>query len=102
MKHLKAEWKKIPLRKKEIDRYTLDRINILHNEIKTFFRSKRNVMTHYLLGYLALFKFKKKEPLYLLDEVLKSLLYCLNCIKTTLRNRDVCQGVNIYRTFYVY
>lgn len=102
MKHLEVEWKKIPSRKKEVDGYTLERVNRLHNEIKAFFRSKRNVMTHYLLGYLALFQFRKKEPLYLLDEVLKPLLYRLNCIKTTLRIKDICRGVNIYRTFYKY
>lgn len=100
MKHLQANWKKIPSRKKEIDGYTLERINELHNEIKAFFRSKRNVMTHYLLGYLALFQYRKKEPLYLLSHILESLFYRLNCIKTALRNKDIRRGVNIYRTYY--
>lgn len=100
MRHLKEDWKKIPSRKKEVDGYTLERINDLHEEIKTFFRGKRNVMTHYLLGYLALFQFRKKEPLFLLDSVLKTLFYRLNCIKTALRNKDICSGVNIYRTYY--
>lgn len=100
MRHLEADWKKIPSRKKEIDGYTLERVNQLHDEIKALFRRKRNVMTHYLMGYLALFQMRKKEPMYLQEQVLNSLLYRLNCIKTTLRNRDICSGVNIYRTFY--
>lgn len=100
MKQLKVEWKKIPSRKKEVEGYTLDRVNNLHDEIKTFFRGKRGVATHYLQGYLALFQYRRKNPLYLNVEICRSLFYRLNCIKTTLRNKDICVGVNIYRTFY--
>lgn len=100
MKHLQADWKKIPSRKKEIEGYTLKRINKLHEQIKTFFRGKRNVATHYLQGYLALFQYKRKHPLYLEHHICRNLFYQLNCIKTALRNKDICSGVNIYRTFY--
>ena len=100
MKHLQADWKKIPSRKQEIEGYTLDRVNKLHEQIKTFFRGKRNVATHYLQGYLALFQYKRKHPLYLDNHICRSLFYQLNCIKTALRNKDICSGVNIYRTFY--
>lgn len=58
MKHLQADWKKIPSRKKEIGGYMLDRINKLHEQVKTFFRGKRKVATHYLQGYLSLFSIK--------------------------------------------
>lgn len=100
MKHLQAEWKKIPSRKKEIEGYTLNRINDLHEEIKTFFRGKRNVATHYLQGYLALFQYKRKHPLHLDNNICRNIFYRLNCIKTALRNRNICSGVNVYRTFY--
>ena len=100
MKHLQADWKKIPSRKQEIEGYTLDRVNKLHEQIKTFFRGKRNVATHYLQGYLALFQYKRKHPLYLDNHICRSLFYQINCIKTALRNKDICSGVNIYRTFY--
>ena len=100
MKYLKADWEKIPTRKKEIEEYTLSRVNKLHDEIKTFFCWKRNVATHYLQGYLALFQYRRKHPLFLLEAVLKQSFYRLYCIETALRNRDISSGVNIYRTFY--
>lgn len=100
MRHLDADWIKIPSRKKEIDGYTLNRINDLHEKIKTFLRGKRNVATHYLQGYLALFQYRRKHPMYLSEKVGRSLFYHLNCIKTALRNKDICSGTNIYRTFY--
>lgn len=62
MKHLNAEWKKIPTRKKEVEGYTLGRINKLHNDIKCFLQGKRNVAAHYLQGYLALFQYRRKNP----------------------------------------
>ena len=34
-------------------------VNHLHDRIKAFFRGKRNVMTHYLQGYLALFQYSE-------------------------------------------
>ena len=98
--NIQADWKKIPSRKQEIEGYTLDRVNKIHEQIKTFFRGKRNVATHYLQGYLALFQYKRKHPLYLDNHICRSLFYQLNCIKTALRNKDICNGVNIYRTFY--
>ena len=67
MKHLDADWKKIPSRIKEIEGYTFDRINNLHEKIKAFFRGKRNVKTHYLQGYLALFQYRRKNPMYMSD-----------------------------------
>ena len=42
---------------KSKDGYTLEMVNHLHDRIKAFFRGKRNVMTHYLQGYLALFQY---------------------------------------------
>lgn len=102
MKHLEVDWKKIPTRKKEIEGYKLDRVNKLHEEIKTFLRGKRNVASHYLQGYLALFQYRKKHPLYLKEQILRQSFYQLNCIKTALRNRDICSGINIYRTFYLF
>lgn len=101
MRHLQAEWKKIPSRKKEIEGYTLNRVNKLHEEIKTFFRGKRNVATHYLQGYLALFQYRRKHHTYLNNEIGRSLFCELNCIKTALRNKDICSHINIYRTFYL-
>lgn len=62
MKHLNAEWKKIPTRKKEVEGTTLGRINKLHNDIKCFLQGKRNVAAHYLQGYLALFQYRRKNP----------------------------------------
>lgn len=100
MKHLGVDWKKIPSRKKEINGYDLKRVNTLHDEIKTFFRGKRNVMTHYLLGYLALFQYRKKYNQFALESVLDESFFRLNCIKTALRNRDICPELNLYRTFY--
>ncbi len=100
MKHLNVEWKKIPSRKKEIDGYTLARGNALHEDIKTFLRGKRNVATHYLQGYLALYQYRRKNPLYLKSKICRKLFCQLNCIKTALRNKDICSDVNIYRTFY--
>ncbi len=46
--------------KKSKDGYTLEMVNRLHDRIKAFFRGKkRNVMTHYLQGYLALFQYSE-------------------------------------------
>lgn len=100
MKHLKAEWKKIPSRKKEVEGHNLERVNKLHNDIKTFFKGKRGVASHYLQGYLALFQYRRKFPLYMNVEVCRSIFCRLNCIKTALRNKDICSGINIYKTFY--
>lgn len=97
MKHLDADWKKIPSRKKEIEGYTLDRINNLHEKIKAFFRGKRNIKTHYLL---ALFQYRRKNSMYMSGKVVRSIFFRLNCIETALRNKDICSGVNVYRTFY--
>lgn len=84
MRYLDADWIKIPSRKKGIDGYILKRINYLHEKIKTFLRGKRNVATHYLQGYLALFQYRRKHPMYLSEKVGRSLFYHLNCIKTAL------------------
>ncbi|MEO2189635.1 IS1595 family transposase [[Clostridium] innocuum] len=100
MNHLDADWKKTPSRKKEIEGYTLDRINNLHEKIKALFRGKRNVKTHYQQGYLALFQYRRKNPMYMSDKVVRSIFSRLNCIETALRNKDICSGVNVYRTFY--
>ena len=51
------KWIKIPSGEKSIDGYTLEMVNPLYDRIKTFFRGKRNVMTHYLQGYFALFQY---------------------------------------------
>lgn len=91
---------KIPSRKKNIKGFTLEIVNALHEQIKTFFRGKRNVKTHYLQGYLALFQYRKNHPMYLERRIGQTLFYRLNCIKTALRNKDICFDVNIYRTFY--
>lgn len=81
MKHLNVVWKKIPSRKKEIDGYTLARANALHEDIKTFLRGKRNVATHYLQGYLELYQYRRKTPLYLKSKICRELFCQLNCIK---------------------
>lgn len=79
MKHLDADWKKIPSRNKEIEGYTLDRINDLHEKIKAFLCGKRNVKTQYLQGYLALFQYQRKNPMYMSDKVVRSTFSRLNC-----------------------
>lgn len=43
--------------------------------------SPLNVAAHYLQGYLALFQYRRKHPMYLNNEIGRSLFCQLNCIK---------------------
>lgn len=100
METLDVEWIKIESGEKEKDGFTLDRINQLHNKIKEFFRGKRNVVTHYLQGYLSLFQYIQHHVMMIGTKHFQKEYYNLNKIYSGLRIKDICSGVNLYKTFY--
>lgn len=100
MKDLSADWKKIPSGKTQIGEYTLEKINILHSKIKSFFHGKRGVFTHYLQGYLALFQFTYKHSKYYLDCNLQELFIEVNTVISGLRVKDINAESNIYHILY--
>lgn len=55
MKVLGVKWEKIPSKKKEVDGYTLDKINGLHSCIKHFLYPYRGIAAKYLQNYVSLF-----------------------------------------------
>ena len=56
MKELKANWKKIPSKKKSIEEYTLDEVNHLHSSIKYFLAPFRGISMKHLQGYIEMYK----------------------------------------------
>lgn len=100
MDALHVDWKKIESGQKEKDGYTLKRVNKLHDRIKAFFRGKRNVMTHYLQGYLALFQYIDLHPIVIGTQRFNQDFFLINRIYSGIRKKDICPGVNLYKTFY--
>lgn len=100
MKALQVEWIKIDSGEKEKDGETLSNINQLHSRIKTFIRGKRNFMTHYLQGYLALFQYKLYHTIMIGTKKFEESFRMLNSIFSGIRNKDICSGENLYVTFY--
>lgn len=100
MKDLCADWKKIPSGKTSIDEYTLEKVNILHCKLKTFFYGKRGVFTHYLQGYLALFQFTLNHAKYYLDKNFQELFIKVNTIISGIRNSDINARTFIYHRLY--
>ena len=69
MKGLNVTWEKIPSGKKEIEGYTLNKVNLLHSAIELFFHKYRGISDKYLRNYIALFKYQRKHPKYYLNKV---------------------------------
>lgn len=78
MKELGVKWKKIPSKKKEIDGYTLDKINELHSCIKHFLYQYRGIAAKYLQNYVSLFVYlwengemvNSEKTLYLFNQII--------------------------------
>lgn len=100
VKALKVEWIKIESGDKEKSGYTLDRINQLHNKIKSFIHAKRNFMAHYMQGYLGLFQYVTKHNIMIGTRIFEFEFASLCKIISGIRNKDICAGQNMYRTFY--
>lgn len=58
MNKLCVKWEKIPSNKKEVNGYTLDKVNGLHSSIKHFLYSFRGVGAKYLQNYISLFMYQ--------------------------------------------
>lgn len=100
MDELNIKWVKIPSGEKSKDGYTLEMVNRLHDRIKTFFRGKRNVMTHYLQGYLALFQYSELHTMMIGSKMFQDEFMKINNILSGIRNKDICPEVNLYKTLY--
>ena len=97
---LKVKWIKIESGEKEKSGYTLERINQLHNKIKAFMRTKRNFMAHYMQGYLGLFQYITKHHILIGTKQFEFEFSSLCKIISGIRNKDICAGNNMYKTFY--
>lgn len=97
---LKVKWIKIPSGEKSKDGYTLEKVNHLHDRLKAFFRGKRNVMSHYLQGYLALFQYRELHTMMIGTPLFQEEFMKINNILSGIRNKDICPGVNLYKTLY--
>lgn len=91
---------KIPTGEKSKDGYTLEMVNRLHDRIKAFFRGERNVMTHYLQGYLALFQYSELHTMMIGSKMFQDEFMKINNILSGVRNKDICPEVNLYKTLY--
>lgn len=100
MDALNIKWIKIPSGEKSKDGYTLEMVNRLHDRIKAFFRGKRNVMTHYLQGYLALFQYSELHTMMIGSKMFQDEFMKINNILSGVRNKDICPEVNLYKTLY--
>ena len=100
MDALNIKWVKIPSGEKSKDGYTLEMVNRLHDRIKAFFRGKRNVMTHYLQGYLALFQYSELHTMMIGSKMFQDEFMKINNILSGIRNKDICPEVNLYKTLY--
>lgn len=58
VKEIDVIWKKIPSKKKEIEGYTLDKVNALHSSIKHYLYQLRGVGAKYLQNYISLFVYQ--------------------------------------------
>ena len=78
VKELGVTWHKIPSHKKQIDHYTLDKVNHLHSRMKYFLHPFRGISYAFLHGYLAMFRinesYKKAKSLSLTEELMASLM----------------------------
>lgn len=100
MDTLNIKWVKIPSGEKSKDGYTLEMVNRLHDRIKAFFRGKRNVMTHYLQGYLALFQYSELHTMMIGSKMFQDEFMKINNILSGIRNKDICPEINLYKTLY--
>lgn len=100
MDALNIKWIKIPSGEKSKDGYTLEMVNRLHDRIKAFFRGKRNVMTHYLQGYLALFQYSELHTMMIGSKMFQDEFMKINNILSGVRNKDICPEINLYKTLY--
>ena len=100
MDALNIKWIKIPSGEKSKDGYTLEMVNRLHDRIKAFFRGKRNVMTHYLQGYLALFQYSELHTMMIGSKMFQDEFMKINNILSGIRNKDICPEINLYKTLY--
>ncbi len=87
MDALNIKWIKIPSGEKSKDGYTLEMVNRLHDRIKAFFRGKRNVMTHYLQGYLALFQYSALHTMMIGSKMFQDEFMKINNILSGIRNK---------------
>ena len=67
---------------------------------KQVFRGKRNVMTHYLQGYLALFQYSELHTMMIGSKMFQDEFMRINNILSGIRNKDICPEVNLYKTMY--
>ncbi|MDF9867858.1 transposase-like protein [Bacilli bacterium PM5-3] len=89
MEHLKVRWKKIPSKKKSIEKYDLQPINHYHALIKDFFYKYKGISYKYLEGYLALFDYRNKNRDYHNLDKLIMIIKDIFTTKSTLRCVDI-------------
>lgn len=75
-------------------------VNRFHDRIKTLFSGKRNVMTHYLQGYLALFQYSELHTMMIGSKMFQDVFMKINNILSVIRNKDIYPEVNLYKTLY--
>lgn len=72
------------------DGCALETVNHLHDRIKAFFRSKRNIMAHYLQGCLALFQCSELHIMMIECKRFQDEFMKINNILSGIRNNDTC------------
>ena len=57
-------------------------------------------MRHYLQGYLALFQYTEPHTMMIESKMFQNEFIKINNILSDIRNKDICPGVNLYKTLY--
>ena len=85
VQELKVTWHKIPSGKKKVDTYTLDKVNLLHSNLKQYLQRFRGVSYAFLQGYNIMFKvneFYRKSSILGSSERLMAKLMTLKTVLT--------------------
>ena len=82
VKALKVKWHKIPSGKRKVNTYTLDKVNLLHNNLKQYLQRFRGVSYAFLQDYIIMFKvnefYRKSRMLGLSERLMVKLMTLTN------------------------
>lgn len=93
---LDVNWKKIPSGVKQIDQYTLEKVNQFHDRIKTYLSNYRGVSSKYLQGYLAVFNALYEFPKIDFFDQFKIVISILCPTRSELRVKHIRKCKSIY------
>lgn len=96
MKEINVKWIKITSGKDEEQGHTLEKVNHLHDGIKTFLGQFRGVSKRYLQGYLAYFNIFRKYKHHYHDSEFKCIIVDLFASKGRLTYKEIINKDSIY------